>query len=127
MLASLCLLAVWIAAPLLSVAHVALDEHTYCAEHERLEEGANAHSEPPSEQDSTASVFSSREPGESPDEHEACAFGEDFTRETWTLSHDFVVTPMLAVERAPALVAFDLVKTTPLLLVAPKNSPPILV
>ena len=127
LVASLCLLAVWIATPLLSVAHLALEEHSYCAEHERLEEGAHGKAQNESSTSAIAGVHVAPDlPGEGDEDHEDCAFGDDFTREclhclpsqsAHAAPTALVVDPFLLASIAPA--------TSDLLLLAPKNSPPI--
>lgn len=120
-----CLLAIWILTPLLSVAHVALEQHSYCIEHERLEEGQDGHSQVVESDE--GGLLNSRPPaGHDEAGHEACAFGEDFTRaSSCIVSYVLVANEALAFAGAPAL-STSVVESTRLLLVAPKNSPPLI-
>tara|TARA_R110002096_G_scaffold77896_11_gene183507 strand:- start:33639 stop:34073 length:435 start_codon:yes stop_codon:yes gene_type:complete len=128
------LLVLWIVVPLLSLAHVALEEHTYCAEHQRLEEAQDAHgkslaaraldaaedhAEPPVARSGDGST------GASDGGHESCAFGDDFTRDAQCVPHTSVgIVPAIAflvlpkTRLAPAKAAIRLIH------LAPKNSPP---
>lgn len=127
---TVCLLAAWIATPLLSVAHVVLVEHRFCAEHERLEEGADGHASGTEEGYSDVGESSRVSPGhaeESRVEHEGCAFGENFTLEDhFVLPLALVAEPAFASEASQVLRTGTVAASVPLLLVAPKSSPPLI-
>lgn len=128
------LLVLWIVVPLLSLAHVALEEHTYCAEHQRLEEAQDAHNQGQAsnaldaaeEHPKAPAVRSTdRSSGDEDGGHEGCAFGDDFTRDAQCVAHSsadiapaiaFIVLPKTHL--APAIAAIRLIH------LAPKNSPP---
>lgn len=131
------LLLVWISIPLLSSIHVALEEHRYCAEHERMEEGTKAHngsadngsladsawtsSEPPV----SDNAVSGRQPSEE-SEHANCVFVDSFTID----SIRFDDAPAIDKSSATALVSWaakpsDAVRVIALLYIAPKCSPPV--
>lgn len=128
--AATCLLVVWIATPLLALAHVALEEHRYCAEHEQLEEGADGHAQgaergAPDANDTPSSTLTPGDPGDSQVEHEGCAFGESFPLEDhFVLPSDLASEPALASEAPPVPGVRALAAKLPLFLFAPKNSPP---
>ena len=125
---SICLLAVWLSMPILAVAHVVVTEHRFCAEHERMEEGTGVHApgveEAGTEHDDTARVCGDQTE-ESELDHEACAFGDSFTLEdAFIQPSDLTVEPALASEAPPAPHSQTVHCSLPLLLVAPKSSPP---
>jgi hypothetical protein len=133
-LAATLVLAVWILAPVLAVIHVALEDHIYCAEHQRLEEGSDAHSavgdSAMTQADAKGSQTQSFQPRseESAASHEGCAFGEDFTREGLRLEHRISAEPALMASDSEAIrLTGNASSGIPLLLSAPKNSPPSLI
>lgn len=127
-IATVCLLAVWIATPILSAAHVMLVQHSFCAEHERLEEGADVHASGIDSGASDTSELATVSPGHPVDSepgHEGCAFGEDFPLEDYFLLPTTLdAEPAMASEASQLLRALAADQRVPLLLVAPKNSPP---
>jgi len=112
----------------MAAAHVALVEHSFCAEHERLEEGAEVHLPGTDEAHSHASETAAVSPGHPEDlqaEHEGCAFGESFTLEDcFVLPVDLAAEPALAIESPQVLRSGTLAESLPILRVAPKSSPP---
>ncbi len=127
--AAILLLVVWLATPLLSVVHITMEEHTYCAAHDRLEEGGT-HSSDPAELESTQSeapVASAGQNG-SESEHEQCALGDCFTLEKLSPSTKLLSSPTEAadvnIQRFTNISAGERI---PLLTIAPKCSPPSLV
>ena len=119
---------VWVGAPILSLVHVAHESHNYCAEHQRLEEashGSTVADHVDSESSEIPAFAARNDANHSSPEHEECSFGESFTRDT--ASSDATEFAFSAAAFA-ALVA-DPPKTfagssIPLLLTAPKSSPP---
>jgi hypothetical protein len=119
--------AVWILTPMLSVVHVALEPHVYCAEHGILEEGGThlATGDAATEADSRASR-SGEERVPKGGSHTACAFGELATRDI--VGFEVSVAIEKAFPGRPSGTPLDQrVKHSPvgLLLVAPKTSPPL--
>lgn len=126
------LLMVWIATPILAVVHGVVERHTYCAEHERVEDAVESHI--------TASLLKGDEPrddeaqskigrGETPEHsegHEDCAFGDSFTREILVFTFDLVFAPaQLALTRPGTPPIATGAAAVALFRIAPKNSPPI--
>jgi hypothetical protein len=117
------LLAIWIASPLMSVAHAAMVAHTYCAEHERVEEGDNIHATKHHDESHALSAVS---PVQEDNAHKDCAFSEDFTLEEYfVLASSLIVEVAPTIEVAPVLHSKTDAKGLPLLLIAPKSSPPL--
>ncbi len=128
--AAILLLVVWLATPLLSVVHITMEEHTYCAAHDRLEEGSSVHSSDSGELEPTQSeapVASTGQNG-SESEHEQCALGDCFTLEKLSPSNKLLSSATEAadvnVQRFTNISAGERI---PLLAIAPKCSPPSLV
>ncbi len=123
---TLCLLVVWIATPLLSVAHAALEEHRYCVDHERLEEASESHSRAPGAKGSAQANVSHAHSDELPTEHVDCAFDEDFTRAAPDrfLPYPLATTSPCFLLPAPLRAVLP-AESIPLLSIAPKSSPPI--
>ena len=131
LLAAILLLVVWIATPLLAVGHVAVEEHRYCVEHQRLEEGANTHRGDASIEASPEIVVSERilRVSELPERsHEVCASVECLSVDT--LRPDNKAQNVVAVKsQYTALVllkAQDSYQIAPIT-IAPKCSPPHLI
>ena len=123
-LASLCVLVVWIMTPLLSVVHVVVEEHRYCAEHERLEEDEGHAQGVERVSETSTSRVAPNTPAEPSGEHADCAFGDDFSRDDYILSHHLTLHVGLGFAPSAALwVAAP--SLADLLLVAPKTSPPL--
>ncbi len=121
--ATLLILGVWIASPLLSVVHAVFEEHRYCAEHERLEEASETHVPGDSKTGATGAIASSNS-GELPTEHEDCAFDEDFTRTIPDSTLVLLATPAPAILPPAQIRTIAFVHGISLLHVAPKSSPP---
>ncbi len=124
------LAAVWIATPVLSAIHVALEAHTYCAEHGTLEEGTphqlDSDTASNTEDSTDAGVHTNKEEDSDSSSHTVCAFGDPATRDIKAFDVAVLVGP------APATGACTLAvyeNTVPanlrLLLLAPKTSPPL--
>ena len=119
------IVAVWLATPILSVFHIAFEEHSYCAEHESLEEGPSAHASDarPNVGGHDAAFAGSKDTPEP--NHEECAFGESFTRDTISVDQPCFAEIAHTVSAPPAPpIASDAGPAIPLLLAAPKSSPP---
>lgn len=121
------LCAVWIATPLLSAAHVALEAHTYCAEHGVLEEGRTHHASMPASEDADVgpAFHASKQELPGNDSHTVCAFGEIATHDV--TPHAFEV----AVAAAPTALSVEIASfersataSSCVLRSAPKTSPP---
>ncbi len=126
------MLVLWILVPLLSLAHIALEEHTYCAEHQRLEEAGNSHG---GRSTISAALGAETEVGPKADSspasqrrtgsHERCALADDFTRDAQSPAHAFPSqAPQLAFSDAISINRAEVASNIALLHAAPKNSPP---
>lgn len=128
------LLVVWIATPLFAVVHVVVEEHRYCAEHQRLEEGGEAHD------DEASSVAASQDSEDSKSErslrestlpqrsHELCASVDCLSLETLrTGVKGQNVVAMTTEYATPLLPTAQHTYRLAQLLVAPKCSPPLFV
>jgi hypothetical protein len=129
------LLVLWIVVPLLSLAHIAIEEHAYCAEHQRLEEAPGAHG-----RSDSANVLENAEGTAQPsvartseipsngqgDKHEGCAFGDDFTREASYVAQSSygLAPPASAFDIPQNILAAPARAAIRLILLAPKSSPP---
>lgn len=127
------LLVLWILVPLLALAHVALEEHTYCAEHQRLEEAGDVHRGANGAISDVALGSEDHHPptvsGNSSESdtggHERCALGDEFTRDAQCpglLVRTLTATQFFAPVAPPA--ASPALRTIALLRIAPKSSPP---
>ncbi len=125
------LLMVWIATPILSLVHGLVQEHSYCTEHERLEDADKAHSRSPLLADSSkearealARIPQGEAPGHSGG-HEECAFDDSYTRETLVIELDAsMATALLALTVSGVDPPAVHTPSTALFRIAPKNSPP---
>ena len=127
--ATILLLVVWCATPLLAVAHIAIVEHTYCATHDRLEEGGGAHNSARAELAQSEAQASSAGDDSSESEHKLCALGDCFTLEKLSPNTNVFssVTTLAAGINTQRFVDINTDERIPLLAIAPKCSPPALV
>jgi len=114
------------ATPVLSALHVAFEEHSYCAEH-GLEEGSEsavaAHAVSDIKLPAGVRAGENHEPAPG---HELCAFGEIASRDAISAELTLAVEAApLADMRAGLPVESIAGHPIPLLLVAPKSSPPL--
>lgn len=123
------LAALWIATPLLAVVHIALDSHTYCAEHGILEEGVTHHdtSDASRQAPSGAAADASTEGFPNDSGHTPCGFGDTATLDSIHLGH------IPTIKAAPIALSIDAYfsgqyagDSQPPLVFAPKTSPPAL-
>lgn len=127
------LLVLWILVPLLALAHVALEEHTYCAEHQRLEEAGDIHGGAsrlvsdlaPDAEEHPPRAVSGNSSENTAGGHERCALSEDFTRDAQcpsllvrTLTTSQCFAPVVLPVATPVIRAIALLRN------APKSSPP---
>ncbi len=127
LLATLSLLIAWVATPLLSVAHLALEEHRYCAEHERLEE-SNSHtleSTAANDSEQQSVVRRSSLPSDERPSHEACAFSPELIPVGNTLAGFIAIAiPDAGFEISSICPSLRFVHCKRLFDEAPKTSPP---
>lgn len=120
------LAAIWILTPLLSVVHIALEAHTYCAEHGVLEEGRTNHTNELGETDSDLSpAFHATQERPENESHSGCAFNDlathDITPHVIEVKVTLVPTSVLVSEITYKKSASPIAR---LFRTAPKTSPP---
>lgn len=131
LLASIILLVVWIATPLFAVVHVAVEEHRFCAEHQRLEEGASAHQDDAVIAAAPEIVVSERvlrSPDVPQRAHEVCASVDCLSVDT--LRPDAKgqsIVAVASVYATPLLLRAQYTYRIAPILIAPKCSPPFFV
>jgi hypothetical protein len=109
---------IWIGAPLGSVVHIAVDRHTWCPEHQAVEEMS------PLEGTEAAGHATAEERAPEPNDHEDCATDELFSQ-TFTLGLDApAVTAAPAALPSAAVASLVDAPAIPILSFAPKSSPP---
>jgi hypothetical protein len=119
------LASLWIVAPVAAAVHAQLHEHRYCAEHATFEhdeagERGAAAPEP-------HAVIAGAEDGAAEAAHEACAFTTFTSRAAnGAPCHDAARVPVEHAPQAPPAHETD-APPIPLLLTAPKSSPPLAV
>jgi hypothetical protein len=110
---------IWIGAPLATTVHTAVDSHTWCPEHQALEEGSPLERAEATEHATVA--------GDQPDAdaHEDCA-SDDLYDRSFTPTIDGPAIGSAPVSDSPVLDAVSLVDAPaiPILSFAPKSSPP---
>lgn len=120
------LVGIWLANPVLSAVHHLLEVHTYCAEHGTLEEVADSRAGEPTDDESGCSpAVRERDGGPPTFGHDACALQEFAPRDIFTPEVDCAsARAAIAEATTTAPVMWTAGLPIPLLLVAPKSSPP---
>ncbi|MCP4448607.1 MAG: hypothetical protein GY811_25205 [Myxococcales bacterium] len=130
--AAISILVLWVVLPLVTLGHVVVEDHTYCADHQRLEETGDAqdsagHAALVLDADEAATANSGSSPADGTGGHERCALGDDVARDAQCPGYLLpTLVPQLAFAALGPSNVGGVHLSISILRAAPKNSPPTL-